>query len=139
MRRRGEGLRARDCTSADARKRLADARKYLEIAELAASANDDEAGNAYAGNAVLAGIAAADAACCQNLGESSRGQDHHDAADFLRRVSPGGAQAAKDFERLIAIKNKAHYGFIHVSSPDIKAAIRQARKLVSFAEGIVER
>lgn len=136
---RGKRPRTRDCTAADARKRLADARKYLEISELAAGETDDEAGNVAAGNAVLAGVAAADAACCQNLGESSRGQDHRDAGDFLRRVEPGGAQAAKDFERLIGVKDKAHYGFVHVSSPEIKAAIRQARKLVAFAERILER
>jgi hypothetical protein len=137
--RSGKGPRGRNCTGADARKRLADARQYLEIAELAESEEVGEAANVAAGNAVLAGIAAADAACCQNLGESSRGQDHRDAAAFLRRVNPRGDQAAKDFERLISIKDKAHYGFTHVASSDLKAAIRQAHKLVTFAEGIVER
>lgn len=136
---RRKGPRARDCTAADARKRLADARKYLELADVAASETSMEAGNVAAGNAVLAGIAASDAACCQNLGESSRGQDHRDAADFLRRVNPGGPQAASEFERLLGFKDKAHSGFVHVSSADIKAAVRQARKLVAFAESIVER
>jgi hypothetical protein len=135
----GKGGRVRDCTAADARKRLADARMYLEMAEMAATEDNSEAANVATGNAVLAGIAAADAACCQNLGESSRGQDHRDAAGFLRRVHPGGEQAAKDFERLIAVKDKAHYGFVHVASSDLKAAIRQAGKLVKFAEAVVER
>ena len=65
--------RSRLCDAADARKRLADAEKYLEVAELVASEDSLESHNVATGLAVLAGIAAADAACCKALGESSLG------------------------------------------------------------------
>jgi hypothetical protein len=52
---------------------------------------------AAASSAVLAGIAAADAACCTVLGERSRSQDHRDATRLVRDVAPGGADAAKNW------------------------------------------
>lgn len=58
-----KGSRSRRCDEADARKRLGDAEKYLEVAELVAGEESTEAHNVTAGLAVLAGIAAADAAC----------------------------------------------------------------------------
>ena len=64
---------SRPCDAADARKRLGDAEKYLEVAQLVAIEDSFEAHNVAAGLAVLAGIAAADAACCKALNESSRG------------------------------------------------------------------
>ena len=63
-------LRSRQCDAVDARKRLADAEKYLEVAELVSSEDTLESHNVATGLAVLAGIAAADAACCKVLGES---------------------------------------------------------------------
>jgi hypothetical protein len=74
--------RSRPCDAADAHKRLGDAEKYLDVAELVATEDSLESHNVATGLAVLAGIAAADAACCKTLGESSRGPDHQDAAIF---------------------------------------------------------
>ena len=68
--------RSQSCSGADARRRLQHSRQFLEVAELAAEdqAGDGslEYGNAAATLAVLAGIAAADAACCQGLRGRSR-------------------------------------------------------------------
>jgi hypothetical protein len=88
---------------------------------------------------VLAGIAAADAACCNALGESSRGPDHRDASSLLRQITPGGDTAANDFERLVGLKDKAHYSFLNVSGQDRKAAIRRAEQLVDFARDVLQR
>lgn len=131
--------RSRQCDTADARKRLGDAEKYLEVAELVATEDSLESHNVTAGLAVLAGIAAADAACCKTLGESSRGPDHQYAAAFLRRITPGGATAAKDFERLVGLKDKAHYSFLNVSGQDRTAAIRRAARLIDFAREVLQR
>jgi hypothetical protein len=38
--------------------------------------------------AILAGIAAADAACCQALGRRSRSDNHHDAEILLAETPP---------------------------------------------------
>ena len=88
---------------------------------------------------MLAGIAAADAACCKTLGESSRGPDHQDAAIFLRRITPGGETAAKNLERLVGLKDKAHYSFLNMSGQDRTSAIRRAGKLVAFARTVLQR
>jgi hypothetical protein len=111
----------------------------LEVAELVAGEDSAGAQNVAAGLAVLAGIAAADAACCKTLGESSRDPDHREAATLLRRVVPGGDDAANNFERLVGIKDKAHYSFINVSNQDQVAALRRAGQLVKFARLVVRR
>jgi hypothetical protein len=138
-RRTAKDGRSRPCDAADARKRLADAEKYLEVAELVASEDSLESHNVAAGLAVLAGIAAVDAACCKALGESSRGPDHRDAASFLRRISPGGEAAANDFERLVGLKDKAHYSFLNVSGQDRTGALRRTTQLVDFAREVLQR
>jgi hypothetical protein len=135
----GKSSRARHCDAADARKRLGDAEKYLEVAALVADEDSLESHNVATGLAVLAGIAAADAACCKALGESSRGPDHRDAASFLRRITPGGDAAANHFERLVGLKDKAHYSFLNVSSQDRTSALRRTSQLVEFAREVLER
>ena len=52
-------------------------------------------------NAILAGIAASDAACCAKLKERPRGQSHADATRLLSTVVPHGADMARDLERLL--------------------------------------
>lgn len=131
--------RTRRCGRAEARKRIADARKYLEVAELVAGEDSSDSINVSVGLAVLAGIAAADAACCIALGESSRSDDHRDAADLVRMVRPGGERAAKDFERLVGFKDSAHYGFLHLSATSRTGALRRARALVGFATAVLEQ
>jgi hypothetical protein len=89
--------------------------------------------------AILAGIAAADAACCKELGKRSRSDNHHDAELLLEQITPGGKRAASQLRQLIDIKDTAHYGFIDVSAAQLKRSLRQARHLVEFAEEIVRR
>ncbi|MGH2805188.1 MAG: hypothetical protein ACRDL4_19455, partial [Thermoleophilaceae bacterium] len=121
-----------------ARKRLADAIKFLEVAELV----DDEpihvSTGVSASLAVLAGIAAADAACCAAHGRRSRGDRHEDAAKLISRVQPGGKTAAVTFGRLLRVKDDAQYGLMSVRPPARDTALRHARKLVDFAARIVE-
>jgi len=131
--------RSRRCAAADAKKRLGDAEKYLEVSELVAGEDSHESHNVATGLAVLAGIAAADAACCKALLESSRGPDHHEAAAFLQRIAPGGDSAANDFERLVGLKDKAHYSFLNVSTQDRVAALRRAGRLLEFARAVLQR
>jgi hypothetical protein len=86
--------------------------------------------------AILAGIAAADAACCQALGRRSRSDNHHDAEILLAEITPGGKRAAAQFRQLIDIKDTAHYGFISVTAPQLKRALRQVQHLIDFAEQV---
>lgn len=63
-------IRIQPCGEPQARQRLARACSFLEVAELTADENDPslEYGSVAASIAILAGIAAADAVCCQKLG-----------------------------------------------------------------------
>jgi hypothetical protein len=132
--------RTQPCSEADAANRLRHARKFLEVAELLVEEGDDiEYASPAAALAVLAGIAASDAACCRALGMRSRAQDHRQAAVLLERVAPGGKTAAKSLERLLNLKDEAHYGLFDVSGNDLKSALRQASKLVEFGTEVLGR
>jgi hypothetical protein len=131
--------RTQPCTADQGRKRLADARKFLELAELVDGEPESTALGVSSANAVLAGIAAADAACCRALGERSRGEDHSDAIALVAQVSPGGDEAANVLGRLLAIKNDAEYGLTTISRAKRELALRQARKLVEFPEAVLQR
>lgn len=126
--------RVQQCGAADARNRWEQARAFLDVAELVGAEPDELASPSVAAAlAVLAGIAASDAVCCAALGQRSRGQDHRRAADLLTQVAPAGEAMARDLERLLTIKDDAHYGLLHVSGQRATTALKQARRLVEAA------
>lgn len=136
---RGSG-RTQTCSDQEAANRLRNARKFAEVAELVADEGDDvEYASQAASLAVLAGIAASDAACCKALGRRARGQDHREAAALLAQVEPGGTQAATSLSRLLSLKDDAQYGLFDVGGQDLRSALRQARALIEFAEEVVRR
>jgi hypothetical protein len=97
---RGSAGRTQKCSQEDARTRLRNARKFLEVAALVAGEGDDiEYSSQAAALAVLAGIAASDAACCKALGRRSRVQDHREAATLVEQITPGGKTAANSLRR----------------------------------------
>ncbi|CAN5898088.1 hypothetical protein BH23ACT10_BH23ACT10_03450 [soil metagenome] len=123
------------CGRAQANARLDHARAFLEVAELVGTQDDDLATpNVTASLAVLAGIAASDAVCCLAVGQRSRGQDHRLAIDLLTQVAGIGDSMAKDLGRLLALKDDAHYGVLHVSGQRVTAALRHTRRMVESAE-----
>lgn len=125
--------RTGSCGPAEARVRLDQARAFLDVAELVGSDPDEVASPGVAATlAVLAGIAASDAACCATMGRRSRGQDHREALDLLRQVA-GGTRMAQDLRRLLDVKDGAQYGTVYVSHQRAAAAIRQAQRLVEAA------
>lgn len=131
--------RSQACGEPQARQRLGHARSFLEVADLAADVSDPslEYGSVAASVAILAGIAAADAVCCQELGKRSRSDNHHDAEVLLEQITPNGKRAASQLRQLIEIKDTAHYGFISVGAAQLKRSLRQAQHLVEFAEEIL--
>jgi hypothetical protein len=135
---RGGAARTSACDSRDAQLRLGHAQSFIEVAERVFEEYAlDDYGNVATSLAVLAGIAASDAACCAALGRRSRSQDHHDAEGLLAEVRTGGAEAARDLRRLLAVKDEAQYGVIHIGAANTKAALRCARRLVQVSERIV--
>jgi hypothetical protein len=132
--------RTQACSEADATMRLRHARKFLDVAELVAGEGSEiEYASQAAALAVLAGIAATDAACCNSLGRRPRGQDHRSAIALVERVTPGGTRAAQALNRLLSLKDEAQYGLFDVGGQDLKSALRQAKELVRFAEETLRR
>ena len=130
--------RTQRCGKEDARTRWGRARAFLDAAELmGAEENQLATPSVAAALAVLAGIAASDAACCAALGQRSRGDDHRQALALLGQVTPQGAAMRRDLGRLLTIKDDAHYGTLDVSRARAAAAVRQARRLVEAAERLV--
>lgn len=133
--------RTQACTPAEARLRQEQARRFLDVAELVADERDPdvEYAGVAASLAVLAGIASSDAACCHVLGERSRSHNHRDAEQLLAEIRPGGNRAATSLRELLNVKDSAHYGLMSVTSAELKRAMRQARRLLDFADEVLRR
>jgi predicted nucleotidyltransferase len=125
--------RLRQCNRRDAVARLEDAETQLTYARLATPSSGAAERKAATSCAVIAGIAAADAACCVKLGERSRGQDHREAVALLRRVPDGGVAASGHLRRLLTLKDQSQYGVEEIGGRDLLGAQRQAAALVAFA------
>jgi hypothetical protein len=113
------------------------ARAFADAADLVLDEEDDASLNVAASLAVLAGIAASDAACCAVLGRRSRGQNHRDAVALLNGIAVVGAELGKDLARLLDLKDNAQYGVIYVSEEKARQAVRWARRMVGAAERVV--
>jgi len=130
--------RLQDCNRAQARVRLDQARAFLEVAELVSTEENDLANeHVSAALAVLAGIAAADAACCATLGQRSRGQDHRQALELVAQAGSDGKTLSRALGRLLDIKDGAHYGMVFVNPQQAKTAIRYATTLVNGAAKLI--
>ena len=132
--------RTQSCDRADARHRLSQAEAFLLAAELVLDDDTDDATPGVAASlAVLAGIAASDAACCARLGVRARGQAHAEAVDLLGTVSPHGVEMARDLQRLLNRKDDSHYGVAFVSAADASRMVSWARRLLDRAGAAAEQ
>jgi len=129
------------CGKAEARTRLSQAEKFLEVAELveseALAGLEPASASVAAALAILAGIAASDAACCAKLGMRSRGDDHQQVQEFLKQITSDGAKAASQLSELISKKDTAHYGVINISQTELQKLMRRAHFMVEFARTAV--
>ena len=121
-----------DCSPSQSRTRLDLAVLYLEVARLVIADETGSEATVATGNAVLAGIAAADAICCAAVGKRYRGADHRESAEYLQRVT-GDRKLGQALRDLADYKDGAHYGLSHVKTQRAKAAIRRAEILVRSA------
>lgn len=116
----------------------------MEVATLVVDEKDPQDhssvySNASGSLAVLAGIAASDAACCKALGKRCRGQSHDEAVFLLEQITPGGKSAGKNLRALLRLKDRAQYGAFAIGGGDLKSLMRQAQRLVAFAEDVLQR
>ena len=119
----------------------ADARAYLDKAEeyLQAAADSLGHGNfvATAGNAVHAGIAAADAVAAARAGVVWTGE-HGQAAGHVEKVGGAdGRQAGRQLRQLLPLKTRAEYDPVPTSEKEARSAHRAAERMVSVARRVV--
>ena len=127
------------CSRMEAAARLAQADAYLAAARLVVDDPTDVANPGVAGAlAVLAAIAAADAACCARLSVRARGQDHREATALVSTVAPHGPAMAKDLGRLLDRKDSVHYGAAMISAAEGVRMVGWAARLVGHAHTAVE-
>ena len=132
--------RTQPCDRTQARTRLDNAEKSLEVAELAAAEQEIPASRSVAAAlAVLSGIASADAACCAALGRRSRGEDHREAAALLGQIVPAGERAARALIELLNLKDTAQYGLIPITRRELTTTLRRARTLLDFESAVLRR
>ena len=127
--------RTRTATLGQGRQRAEIAAAYARAADLVLIEDDTEVNlSVVAGLAVLAGIAAADALCVRYSGSYSKDQDHAAAIEALLATGTGASRKwSQTLKRLLDLKDEAHYGFLSVSKTRAKAALSQAKLLVSTA------
>ena len=133
------GSRRERCGRAEALNRLVQADAFLTAATLIVEDDTDSANPGVAAAlAVLAGIAASDAACCARLRQRARGPSHLEAVALVATVLPHGQAMAKDLERLVARKDSVHYGAAFVTAADATKMLAWATRLVNRARSAVE-
>ena len=109
--------RVSSCTKADAKDRLRRAESFLCVTDLT--------------------LAASDVACRHKLGRRPRSQDHKQAVDLVRQVIPHGDALANDLDRLLDLKDNAHYGVLGVADGEAKKAVDQARRMVDHSKKVL--
>ena len=117
------------CDMQQARRRLVDARQFLEAAKLL------DAHDVVATCAIHAAIAAADAIACHALGERSNDGNHTSAVDLLRAVDPKLATALK---RALDRKTQAGYESVDISAAAAANCVKWAEQLLAAAESRLE-
>jgi hypothetical protein len=115
----------------------AEASAYLDKASEFLQAAQDSLGLrnyvAATGNAVHAGIAAADAISAAMVGSVWAGE-HSVAARHVESTGPAGQKAAPQLRRLVALKNRAEYDPKPIPAADARAALEAAERLVQIAQ-----
>ena len=131
--------RKQACDRSDAQGRLQQAKWFLDAARLFHGEDTPAAASVASTNAVMAAIAASDAACCAALNYRPRGDDHLEAVRHLASISPGGRAASNALKRALDSKSQSQYGLVSVSASGRDGVIRQAERLIEFAEAVLAR
>ena len=119
--------------------RLADARKFLEAAEMYVEENTVSSWKVAGTNAVNAGIAVSDVICGVVLGQCSRSANHSDALALLEEATQPDTAPRKHLNALLADKSSYQYGTAGVRQDAAQALVEHAAKLVGEAERRAKR
>ena len=126
--------RIRSMDKAGIKVRADDARSLIAAAQLFVESEEMADWKVAGGNAVHAGIAAADAISGHVLGHHARGQDHKSAVEMLRRATQPDSAPANDLGRLIDEKDQFDYGSQRVTQTGARQNITRAERLIAVME-----
>ena len=128
------GPRRRPCDGRDVASRIREAQTFAAHAEIHPLSEISEDRSAAVSNAVMAGVAASDAICCQALGEHSASPDHRHAVAMLKEVPGIGEDASICLKTLLDLKPVAMYGVgKQPTMAETKRAMRAMRSLIEMA------
>lgn len=128
-------------SAADTENRAAQAHSFLEAArlsvEFSAELGEVASANVAASNAVLAGIAAADAITGKALATRSNSSNHSDAVALLKRAH-GGEAMSNHLRVLMATKSTAADEPRMVTASKAAEAIQHAARLVAAMDTMLK-
>jgi hypothetical protein len=110
--------------------RLSFALEYAQVARVQFRVKESRATITAAGNAILAGIAAADVLCIVHLRVRSASTNHSDAIALLQEVNH---EAAQDLSVLLHEKSPSHYGLAPVDIRTLTRMMRSMERLIHSA------
>lgn len=122
-------------TAADAERHLDKAEQYLRVAATALERGDLDAAG---GNAVNAGINAADAVSGMVQGDRWNGA-HEQAAAHVRKAGPHGRTVANQLGRLVRKKSQAQYEATPLRKKEAEALVQAAERAVGAARVVKQR
>lgn len=132
---RPSGPNVTSMSVAEALRHLAKAHEYLRAAQRSLADGDLDAAG---GNAVLAGINAAD--CVSGLVQGNRWNGPHEqAAGHVRRAGEDGRAVAGQLAKLIRKKTQAHYEQTALRQGEATALVQAAERAVANAERAAAR
>jgi hypothetical protein len=124
--------KTRKATPVDAVAHLSKAREYLRAATDSLALDNRVAAT---GNAVHAGIAAADAIAASVVGAVWAGE-HNQASVHVEKAGAEGRRAATQLRRLLPLKTKAEYDPAPIGQAEARAAVKAAERIVAIAERV---
>ena len=119
-----------DVSLAQVSNRLDFALQYAHVARAEFMRRKSGVNIVAAGNAILAGIAAADVLCIVHLRVRSASTNHLDAIALVQEVNH---EAAQDLSVLLREKSQSHYGLAPVDAKTLTRMMRSMERLVHSA------
>lgn len=115
----------------DVAARRAEAVAYLDAARLLATSDDHADRKVSGSNAVLGGIAAADAICGHLLGLRHAGEDHGEARRLVDTACRPDRQPGLQLKRLLDEKTNFQYSASRVTDTQVQTLLTALERLVA--------
>jgi hypothetical protein len=131
--------RTRTMSAGEVAARRDEAVAYLEAARLLATSDDPADRKVSGSNAVLGGIAAADAICGHLLGIRHAGEDHAESRRLVDAACRPDRQPGAHLKRLLDEKTNFQYSASRVTATQVEALLTALERLVVRMDEVIRR